>query len=182
MDPPDATGWSQLLTYIGLTNAAGQRLRRERPDRFSRASPHRPLDIGRSQAGPHTRFGKRQNEHFTISYQFDLLLLFLRLPLRLKLLSPRVRARRMCCPRAWPTRSLAFLLARDSGDIGMPPLSQLTEPETSRILLADYFTERRASAMDHQCAHVAIAAFAAPAVTHQKRSLGCSLPSYVAPG
>lgn len=35
----------------------------------------------------------------------DLLLLFLRLTLRLKLLSPKERASRMCCPRAWPTRS-----------------------------------------------------------------------------
>lgn len=49
---------------------------------------------------------------------------------------------------------------RDSSDIGMPPLPQLTEPEASRILLAGCFTERSASAMDHQCAQVAVAAFA----------------------
>src|SRR6266850_8303352 len=49
---------------------------------------------------------------------------------------------------------------RDSRDIGMAPLPQLTEPETSGILLAGCFTERSASAMDHQCAQVAIAAFA----------------------
>jgi hypothetical protein len=42
----------------------------------------------------------------------------------------------------------------------MPPLPQLTKPEASGILLAGCFAERSASAMDHQCAQIAIAAFA----------------------
>src|SRR5712671_1902812 len=102
---------SQLLTYIRLLYAAGQRLRREPRWIFRALPPHRPRDIGRSHAGPHTRFGKRRNDRFIISCHFaaiagrDLLLLFLRLPFHLKLFSPTVRARRMCRPRAWPTRS-----------------------------------------------------------------------------
>jgi hypothetical protein len=42
----------------------------------------------------------------------------------------------------------------------MSPLTQLTEPEASWILLAGCFAERSASAMDHQCAQIAITAFA----------------------
>ena len=42
----------------------------------------------------------------------------------------------------------------------MAPCPQLAEPEASRILLARRLAERGASAMDHQCAQIAIAAFA----------------------
>lgn len=112
---PIATGrleqdrWSQLLTYIRLPDAAGQRLRREPRWIFARSTSS-ARDIGRSQAGPHTRFGKRRNDHFTISYHFaaiagvrppSVVPSFAASPL----LSPTARARRMCCPRAWPTRS-----------------------------------------------------------------------------
>src|SRR6267154_4136276 len=145
---------SQLLTYIRLLYAARQRLRREPRWIFRALPPHRPRDIGRSHTGPHTRFGKRRNDRFIISCHFaaiagrDLLLLFLRLPFHLKLFSPTVRARRMCRPRAWPTRSSqSCWRARQPRDIGMPPLPQLPKPEASGVLLAGCFAEHSARAL-----------------------------------
>jgi hypothetical protein len=70
--PPDCNSrldwdrWSQLLTYIRLRDAAGQRLRREPRWVFARFHLKAPMTLER-HAGPHIRFGKRRSDRFAIS-------------------------------------------------------------------------------------------------------------------
>ena len=73
--PPDRNSrldwdrWSQLLTYIRLRDAAGQRLRREPRWVFARFHLKAPMTLER-HAGPHIRFGKRRGDRLTISCLF----------------------------------------------------------------------------------------------------------------
>jgi len=85
--PPDCNRlaglgcWSQLLTYIRLRDAAGQRLRREPRWVFARFHLKAPMTL-EHHAGPHIRFGKRRSDRFAISCHllqlpgWDLLSLF----------------------------------------------------------------------------------------------------------
>jgi hypothetical protein len=85
--PPDCNSrldcdrWSQLLTYIRLHDAAGQRLRREPRWVFARFHLKAPTTL-EHHAGPHIRFGKRRSDRFAISCHllqlpgWDLLSLF----------------------------------------------------------------------------------------------------------
>jgi hypothetical protein len=85
--PPDCNSrldqdrWSQLLTYIRLRDAAGQRLRREPRWVFARFHLKAPMTLER-HAGPHIRFGKRRGDRLAISCHllqllgWDLLSLF----------------------------------------------------------------------------------------------------------
>ena len=85
--PPDCNSrldwdrWSQLLTYIRLRDAAGQRLRREPRWVFARFHLKAPMTL-EHHAGPHIRFGKRRGDRFAISCHllqlpgWDLLSLF----------------------------------------------------------------------------------------------------------
>src|ERR1700691_3996981 len=85
--PPDCNSrldcdrWSQLLTYIRLHDAAGQRLRREPRWVFARFHLKAPTTLEHHD-GPHIRFGKRRSDRFAISCHllqlpgWDLLSLF----------------------------------------------------------------------------------------------------------
>jgi hypothetical protein len=71
--PPDCNrligsgAQSQLLTYIRLLDAVRVFVPRAPMD-FRALPPQRRPDIGICHAGPHTRFGKRRSDRFTISY------------------------------------------------------------------------------------------------------------------
>src|SRR5579859_5259134 len=102
---------------------------------FRPLPPQRLPDIGRSRAGPHTRFGKRRVTVLPSPAIFAAIAEVGpprwsgRLYRQGRLIGSIIREHR-------PDDSSVLVGKRDRSDIGMPSLHQLSEPEASRILFA----------------------------------------------
>lgn len=140
-DCNDRLDWDrrpQLLTYIRLLDAAGQRLRRE-PRWFSPASTSTAPRHRRKPCRSTHQVGKRRGDRFAISCHL------LQLPVRPPFLDCRFASGRLHRKRRLISRVACehsphdprVLVGKSHGrDIGMAPLPHLAEPEASRILLA----------------------------------------------
>lgn len=142
---PIATGWldqdrwSQLLTYIRLGNAAGQRLRREPRWVFARFHLKAPVTL--ADAMPVHTSGSG-SDGVTVSPS-PAICCNCRV-------GPPFLIRRFASGRLHRQRGLVSCVAREHGphdprilvgerngrDVGMPPLPHLAEPEAARIVLS----------------------------------------------
>ena len=131
---------------------------------FRALPPQRRQGIGRSHAGPDTRFGKRRSDRFAIFCQ------------SLQLLGEASRSFHSGLPSGRAGRKLDVISAvageqapgdarvlvgeRPGDDVGMSPLPHLAKPQASWILLFSNAPKSGAGAVDQQGAQIAIATFA----------------------
>ncbi len=122
---------------------------------FRALPPQRRPDIGLRHAGPHTRFGKRRSDRFTISYHLiaiarqDFLTFFVDCFASSRLNGSRGLVRDIAGEHS-PGDASILVGERHCRDVRMPTLAKASKPTATWILLATGFPKGSASAVDHQ--------------------------------